>query len=137
MSTPTYPLKSGRKLWSYQFVSQGPKGFVPKLIQFTSIGPDGVFNLAFGNEDLPTGEIDDMAVSNNGDIAMVLATVVEAIRDFVNIHPRAIIYFSGSTHSRTRLYRMVISKYLTELTADFDILGLREEDWFDFETEKN
>lgn len=137
MSTTTYPLNSGDNPWSYRFVSHGFRGAIPKLIQFSLVRADGIYNLAFGDEDPDTGEMNDLSISDNGDIEKVLATVVDAIRDFVNAQPDAVMYFTGSTLSRTRLYRMAIAKYLLELTADFIILGLINEVWYDFEKDKN
>ena len=40
---------------------------------------------------------------------------------------------SGSTISRTRLYRMGITMYLDEIQKDYHIYGLRHDDWEIFE----
>jgi hypothetical protein len=42
------------------------------------------------------------------------------------------IYATGSTKARTRLYRMGISKFLKEVTTDFEILGEVSDDWEEF-----
>ncbi|MFH1003912.1 MAG: hypothetical protein V1781_00190 [Bacteroidota bacterium] len=39
---------------------------------------------------------------------------------------------TGSTKSRTRLYRIGISKYLNEIEKDYNIYGLRNEEWEHF-----
>ncbi|WP_315044618.1 DUF6934 family protein [Capnocytophaga sputigena] len=54
----------------------------------------------------------------------VLATVVATIYTFLDDFPNAYIYAEGSTHSRNRLYRRGITKYLTEALEDFIIYGL-------------
>ena len=44
------------------------------------------------------------------------------------------VYVSGSTESRTRLYRMGISKYFSEVKDNFDIFGELESGWEYFNT---
>ena len=72
---------------------------------------------------IQTGELDDLAVSNNSDTEKVLATVVSALYAFFDKHPEAFVYATGSTLARTRLYRLGISKYFEELAADFQLYG--------------
>ena len=45
------------------------------------------------------------------------------------------IYATGSTKSRTRLYRMGISKYLNQIREDFEIYGELENNWEKFKKE--
>jgi len=96
-----------------------------------------LYNLAFGDKDHSTGEIDDKVISNNGDSEKVLATVVATVYAFTDKYPESWIYATGSTKARTRLYRMGISKYLNEVTSDFEILGQLGDDWEDFEGGKD
>ena len=133
MKLPKYPLVSGDKLATYEFVSIGLKGHIHKLIQFKKTNLKNVFNLAFGDKDNSTGQINDMTISNNGDSEKVLATVIAAVYAFTDKYPEAYIYATGSTKSRTRLYRMGISKYLSEGKKDFEIFGELEDDWEDFQ----
>ena len=51
---------------------------------------------------------------------------------FTDKYPGAMIYATGSTNARTRLYRMGIAKYFSEVTKDFEILGERNDDWETF-----
>lgn len=88
-----------------------------------------IYNLAFGDKDHSTGEIDDTVISNNGDSEKVLTTVVAAPYAFTDKYPDIWIYATGSTNSRTRLYRKGITKFLSEVTADFEVLGERNDDW--------
>lgn len=133
MKLPKYQLKADDELLIYQFVSEGRKGLISKQIQFTLINQDEIYNLAFGDVHHISGELDDLAISNNGDSEKVLATVVAAIYAFFDRHPAAWIYLSGSTTSRTRLYQMAIAKCLPELAADFAIYGEYQEEWQPFE----
>lgn len=112
----------------FEFVSEGPKGKIHKLVQFGETNLKNLFNLAFGDKDLITGEINDSVVSNNNDSDKVLATVVATVYAFTDKYPNAWIYATRSTKSRTRLYRMGLTKYLTEIEEDFDLYGQRWED---------
>lgn len=133
MKLPKYQLKAERSLMVFEFISEGPKGKIPKLVKFSETNLYGIFNLAFGDKDQKTGEINDTVISNNGDSEKVLATVVATLYAFTDKHPDASVLATGSTKSRTRLYRMGISKYFAEIQKDYLIYGLRNEDWESFE----
>lgn len=135
MKLPRYELKAEQSLMVYEFTSEGPKGQIPKLIKFSETTLKGFYNLAFGDKNLQTGDIDDTVVSNNGDSEQVLATVVSAVYSFTNVEKEAWVYATGSTKSRTRLYRMGITKYFNEVNQDFLIYGLRNGEWEYFEKE--
>ncbi len=137
MKLPKYQLKSTDKLLSYEFVSEGPKGLIQKRIQFTLINKEEVYNLAFGDKDPVSREIDDLAIINNGDSEKILATIVGAVYTFWDKNPEAWIFATGSTPSRTRLYQVGIAKYYQYLSEEFEIYGQVEDDWQLFELGKN
>lgn len=137
MKIEQYQLKSGLELLSYEFISEGPKGLIPKCIQFTLVNRQGVYNLAFGDRDPVTGEVDDKIVSNNGDSEKVLATVVGAVFAFIDKHPNAWIFAAGSTSSRTRLYQMGIAKYYNEISDELEIYGRIKDEWHPFQRNKD
>jgi len=114
MKLDRYELKAGRNLTAFEFISDGPKGQIFKVIQFTPTNYKDLYNLAFGDRHPGTGQIDDTIISNNGDSDRVLATVVAAVYAFTDKYPDAWIYATGSTKVRTRLYRIGISRYLEE-----------------------
>lgn len=129
MKLDRYEFKSGDKFFTYEFLSEGPKGKIEKLIQFTLVNQNSLYNLAFGDKNPETGEIDDMAITDNGDSEKVLATVVASIYAFCDKFPKAWIYATGSTVARTRLYRMGINKYFDAVQEDFEIFGLAKSEW--------
>jgi hypothetical protein len=129
MKLPKYPLASSDTLMTFEFISEGHKGLIYKLVRYQPTNLEGVYNLAFGDKDQITGNIDDTVISNNGDGEKVLATVVATVYAFTDKYPEAWIYASGSTKSRTRLYRMGIAKFLSEIEEDFEVLGERNDDW--------
>lgn len=106
----------------YEFASIGPKGTVVKFIQFTNTEDKKIVNLAFGNKKAD-GSIDDMARDDNKDRNKILATVVTVLKIFFDKYPNKCVYLTGSTSSRTRLYRMAITLNMEELSSDFEIVG--------------
>jgi hypothetical protein len=111
VNLPKYQLKAENELIVFEFISEGPKGKIPKIIRFDETHIEDVYNLGFGDKNLETGDLDDMSVSNNADSEKVLATVVSAIYAFTDKYAGKWIYATGSTDSRTRLYRMGITKF--------------------------
>ena len=123
MKIDKYPLRSEGSYTVFEFISAGSKGFVHKLVHFQKTDEPGLYNLAFGDKNEETGELDDLAKTNNGDSEKVLGTVVAALYAFFSKHPDAQVYATGSTVSRTRLYRMGITKYYNEMVIDFQLFG--------------
>ncbi len=128
MQLPRYPYKTNAAFLDYEFISEGPKGNIKKVIRFTKIDKT-VFNLGFGDLDEETGEISDTIVTNNNDSRIVLATVAATVHDFTVNYPNVVVIAKGSTHSRTRLYRMGITNHWKEISADFEVYGLKDGDW--------
>jgi len=89
MKLPKYPLASSDKLLTFEFISEGPKGLIYKLVRYQPTNLKDVYNLAFGDKDHLTGDIDDTAISNNGDSEKVLSTVVATIYAFTDKYPDA------------------------------------------------
>ncbi len=136
MKLERYQLKSEASLTIFEFISEGPRGKIPKLIQFQETNREGLYNLAFGDKDLLTGGIDDLSISNNSDSEKVLATVVASLYAFFDKHPDGWVYATGSTKARTRLYRMGITKFYSEIMHDFELYGQISFEWFEFEIGK-
>lgn len=78
-----------KSLMVFEFISEGPKGEIPKLIKLSETTLKDFYNLAFGDKDSQTGDIDDKAVLNNGDSEQVLATVVSAVYAFTDTYKNA------------------------------------------------
>ena len=106
------------------------------MIEFQTTSTPGLYNLAFGDKNPDTGELDDLAISNNGDTEKVLGTVVSALYAFFDRNPEAIVYATGSTPTRTRLYRMGINKFHDDIQNDFYLYGQFGEKLYAFEVGK-
>ncbi len=134
MKVEKYHLKSDNTFTYFEFISVGSNGAIRKMIEFQATSSPNLFNLAFGDKNPETGEIDDLAISNNGDTQKVLGTVVAALYAFFDRNPEAIVYATGSTPARTRLYRMGITKFYEEIQNDFYLYGRFGDKLYIFET---
>jgi hypothetical protein len=132
MQLPKYPLKAEKSLMIFEFTSEGSNGHITKLVKYSETNLKDLYNLAFGDKDDETGEINDKSITNNGDSDMVLSTVVATVYAFTDKYPDTWIFATGSTKARTRLYRMGISKYLAEVKLDFQVFGLLNDKWEPF-----
>ena len=131
MKYPRYKYSADNELNLFEFDSIGNKGKITKIVQYTEMSIKGYYNLGFGDLDIETREINDEIITNNGDGQKVLATVVSTMYSFTGNNPEAYIYATGSTESRTRLYRMGITNNLEELKKDFYVFGLRNDEEFE------
>ncbi len=68
MKVDKYFLRAESNFTIFEFISEGTRGNIRKLIQFQETNEKNLYNIAFGDKDEDTGEINDLAVSNNGDI---------------------------------------------------------------------
>lgn len=107
----------------FLFTSNGPRGKIVKIIQFTPTQNDKIYNLAFGNL-RSDGLIDDETANDNKDRNKILATVAAAVYEFSSCYPDKLVFFCGTTPDRTRLYRMALSINYEELKEDFWLYGI-------------
>jgi hypothetical protein len=104
----------------YRFTSRGKRTIV-KVVGFTSTHDENIFNLWFGDL-LPDESIDDMAISNNGDMVKVLATVIQIAREFISTKPGPTkIIFIGNSTQRIILYQRILKRNYAELSKEFII----------------
>jgi hypothetical protein len=122
MTEPQYELFSDESSANFEFISIGNKGEISKIVVFSEVD-NNFYHLGFGDKNEETGEISDLIVSNNGDSEKVLATVAACILIFTSKFPNAYVYATGSTESRTRLYRIGITNNLDEILQDFEVFG--------------
>ena len=89
-----------------------------------------LYNLGFGVVcfDYETGleDIDDKIVTNNGDKDKILSTVALTAISFFDEHPNSILFFQGSSSSRTRTYQMAIGRNIEMLKENFVVQGYVE-----------
>ena len=66
MNLPRYDIIPDKDLHTFNFISEGKNGAIQKVVFYQEIEPAGVFNLALGDRNPITGEIDDKIVTDNG-----------------------------------------------------------------------
>lgn len=124
MDKPTYPFRQFQKELLFEFDSVSQTRRIRKVIAYELVDEvQNIFNLAL-LDILDDGTVDDSVVSNNQDMETVLATVVATIPVFFDKFPEATIVFRGSTPERTRLYRIIISKYFPMVNNQYIVLGI-------------
>ncbi|HMH21572.1 MAG TPA: hypothetical protein VK563_07345 [Puia sp.] len=137
MKYERYHIESSSSFLKFEFISKGPKGNIKKQVIFRQTDDPDVYNLGFGDVDPDTGDINDIAVTNNNDSQKVLATVAWTVVSFFERNPGKFVFATGSTTSRTRLYRIGISTNLKEIQKDFEIFGYQGFKWEIFEPGKD
>lgn len=115
----------------YVFYSEGPKGRIRKVIEYSRLPgiKSEAYNLSFGDWDEVRFKMNDKAVSNNADRDKVLATVGATVIDFIQSHPDAFVFAQGSTEARTRLYQMSINRLWNEINTKFVVRGFVNSKW--------
>lgn len=129
MQYPSYSFQQHPGISEFFFESVGPKGVIQKAVLITPTERNDVFNLALVDYDPTSETLDDTPVSDNGDMAKVLATVFQIIRQYLINNPSHCIYFQGNSPARNRVYRMAINKAIKELCLYFTMFGLKDHGW--------
>jgi hypothetical protein len=131
MEKPHYPIINSDEGFSYEFDSISDLKTIRKVVVYLPYSDDGkIYQLAFGNL-LENGKIDVYDKSANKDMIMILSTVIRTLLDFLSLHPEKSVIFTGSTGTRTRLYRATISKLFDSLQDILLVQGIT----FDLEEE--
>ncbi len=123
MEETPYPFELPITETQYNFFSVSQEKKVAKKVVFTSRNYQKICNLALLDV-LENGEVSDITETRNNDMRTVLATVIKIIADFLNNNYQNIVVFKGSDIRRHRLYRLIISRELTDIQAKFNIFGI-------------
>jgi hypothetical protein len=115
MNLPVYPvIRLDNKLIFY-FESLNPFGDNPvlKVVTYTPYYKHGAlyYNLGFGDYDFQNNDFSDTAVSNNGDMRKIFATVVSTLKTFFKEKPHETVHIDGSERIRRAYYHKLIADY--------------------------
>lgn len=124
MNHPGYDLTVSEDRLRYDFASEGPRGSIRKVIEYSYVPWLGMWNLGFGDFDTATGQVSDSIITDNGDGRKVMATVIRTVPDFFSFRPGETVIFTGSDERRTRIYKRIILQYSAEFSDHFIIRGL-------------
>ncbi len=116
MQSEFYPFQSDDDQLYFEFVRISFERTIRKAVLFTEFPhSNGLFNLALLDV-LPNGELSDIASpENNLDLEKAMSTVSECLRIFLERYPYAEIKIQGNTPAKSRLYRMVLGKELSNI----------------------
>lgn len=112
---------------AYQFVSKGKQGEITKIVAFEDIGND-VYNLVLVDYDVETGYLDDEKMSNNQDIAKIMATIFRIVNDFIIKFPQNSIFIQANNEIKRRLYNRIVSNNLEEILQQYYVFGVLEDE---------
>jgi hypothetical protein len=138
MDKPTYNIRASNGGYLYQFDSISDSKTIKKGVAFYPIQSQAnEVELIFGDFD-ENGKLDVKRVSNNNDMILIFNTVILTVYQFFERNPEKTITFTGSSPSRNRLYRGIISKLIGEHSEFFEINGITfTEDVVPFEPNKD
>lgn len=123
---PHYSFESSPDALVFEFESVSENKTIRKAVIYEGIeGYENLSQLGFGDI-TEEGEIDFIAVSKNKDRDKILATVAQTMVIFFEKYPNKKLYFRGSTDTRTRLYRSLISKFIEVIELYFAVIGLKQ-----------
>lgn len=138
----SYKIESDEVGERFVFNSGEGDGTIVKVVKFDLVDrEDNLYNLSMGDTDKDpwqrTSNLDFKIMSNNGDVFKVFNTVAICIELFLEKYPEAVILFTGSTDKRTKIYLKLISRNWVLLHQMFDIKGINQDNFEDFEPGKN
>lgn len=109
----------------YTFQSEGSRGIITKVVEFECIRSAHwhLYNCAFGDFDPFNLQINDRAVSGNGDVFRVMETLVEIVRDFLTQQVHSMVYIFGTDLRRLHLYQYLIAKKIKKLAGECIFYG--------------
>lgn len=120
---PRYNITKSDQKDVYSFTSKGVSGECRLLARFDLSCVENIYQFEFGPLKQSTGRIDTLFVTNNRDSDLIIGTGVYIIHIFLRANPNAIVRFSGSTESRTRLFTVWIVKNWNEMQNIFLMYG--------------
>jgi hypothetical protein len=124
---PHYLFEGSPDALVFEFDSISENKTIKKVVIYEALeGFENLYQLGFGDltED---GKVDFIAVSKNKDRDKILATVAQTMVVFFENYPNKMLYFRGSTYTRTRLYRSLISKFIEIIELYFKVMGLKSD----------
>jgi hypothetical protein len=121
MEKPTYPIETSENGYWHEFESISDQKIIKKAVGFYPYRNDeSLVELVFGDIQ-PDGSLNVYQVSNNNDMPIIIATVIQTIYRFLELYPDKTVTFIGSSTARNRLYRAVISKILMENSIEIEV----------------
>ena len=100
-------------------------GRIKKLVSFSKMNSDPlIYNLGLADAIHETEIVDDITVTNNSDTEQVFSTVVQIVVDFWLRKGGSLVYITGSTPERTRLFQIRIASSYIRLIEEVELFGV-------------
>jgi hypothetical protein len=126
MQKPYYHFETSPDSLIYEFDSVSEHKTIHKVVIYEPL-EDDMYHLGFGDLTVE-GKVDYKIVSANQDMDKVLMTVVQTMLLFFDKYPDKKLVFVGSTESRTRLYRGIITKFIEIVELYLEVEGFVSND---------
>ena len=110
----------------FWFTSTGHMGEVIKVVIFEDVQQPGVdrYNLAMGDYDPIAGKAEYEELTGNNDARTVFATIADIVDHYTEQYPGRQIFVKGNTKKKERLYSVMISNYIANISVDFNVWGV-------------
>ena len=141
MNIPVYPVIRVPDKLTFYFLSLDPFGRNPvlKIVTYSIYDKHSVtyYNLGFGDFNPESNEVNDTAVSNNGDMRKILVTVVSTLKMFFEEKPYDSVHVVGSDQRRQAYYQKLIADYSNLIDGVYLVKGGYSEKIEPFHKAKN
>lgn len=122
----------------YWFESIGPHGVIRMCGRFELSAVKNIYQFEFGIHNPVTDDVDTRFRANNADKDKIISTIFNIILMFLSCNKDAIVRFSGSTESRTKLFRMWILNNWDLMNNNFIMYGNNEQNrWERYQKNKD
>lgn len=116
---------------TFWFISNGTRGEIIKHITFQKLPASNQYNLALGDYNVETNEIEYSELSNNGDARKVFATVGVIVQNYTTAFPGREIFVMGNSSEKSRAYNFMVSAYYSEIIEMFEVFGAYGGEFFE------
>lgn len=132
----SYNFKKSENGLVYSFISTGPKGQIEKVVGFDLIDNNKTNNLSLA--DRKGDRLEDVSLSNNGDIFKIFNTIAEIFTDFVNDFTNVRIFFEGNTLGKNVSYARTLTNRLAKIYEQgFIVQGYIDGNWESYKKGQN
>jgi hypothetical protein len=127
MNYSAYPIERIGKELTFVFESNNYEGTNPviKIVDFVKVirYSKTYYNLEFGDLSVKSWQIDDLVVTNNGDMRKVLRTVAATLDIFFDEYPTEEVHIGGSDEVRHSYYHKLIRDYHKIISIHYEVQG--------------
>ncbi len=106
---------------TFTFYSKGKNGNILKAVIFQEIYPN-IYNVALLDYNSTSNSWSDVANTNNGDMSIIMKTVISSILIFLEKNSTAEIYIEGNTKIKKLMYNRIFRNYYKEFQNNLVVM---------------